>query len=78
MKKENWIRITGIILTILLAVFIFYAIVYWANFPLQEVKGNVGGVFFWTGLILILLFKVNYLLQSSVDMVQYPHRFIKK
>ncbi len=77
MKRESWIRITGIVLTLLLIVFIFYAVVYWANFPLQEVRGNVGGIFFWTGLILILVFEFNRFFRNSLDMIFYPHRFIE-
>ncbi len=77
MKQEHWIRITGVILSISLLVFMIYAVYYWANFPLQEVIENTGGVFFWTGLILILLFRVNSFLIDTTNMIFSPKMFIK-
>ena len=76
-NKETQIRIVGIISSILLISFIFQAVFYWANFPLQEIEGNMGGLMFWTGLILLLLFKVNAWLIYTTDMIFYPWRFVE-
>lgn len=78
LKKTTWVRGIGIILTISLISFIMMSLFYWANFPLQEVKGNTGGVFFWSALMLILLFKVNSLLMMTTDMIFYPLKFVNK
>ncbi|KKK55123.1 hypothetical protein LCGC14_3077750 [marine sediment metagenome] len=76
-NKETWIRIIGIVLTISLIVFMSYATIYWAEGPLQDVRGNLGGTFFWIGLMLVLLFRVTSFFIDASDMIFYPHRFIE-
>lgn len=77
MNKLPVIRFVGIVLTIFLFVFISYSVIYWANNPLQEVRENIGGVFFWGGLMLILVFRINFYLMDTIKMIFEPHLFVK-
>ena len=81
MKEKNKlisIRIIGIIGTTLLITFMVSSIIYWAEGPFQEVSGDVGGISFYTGLLLILIFRVNFYLTDTIGMIFDPRGFIKE
>lgn len=68
-------RISGVGFTIFLTFFAVVSLQYFSNVLLQESRADVGAMFFWTGLMLILILRVIYWMTESLEAVFRPHGF---
>ena len=78
-KKRNHkhipTRVIGVIAIVFIISFVVASVQYWANVLIQEARGDTGALSFWTGLMLILVFKANFWIQESMEAILKPCGF---